>query len=170
MEELLLATLVGWILTRTLEKKESQAATPDPSPSVPATTPTYSQTIGKVYMPWPSVVPGSAGDFAKLFTTDENYVWPGAVCQWPNKFQVRQLILQSFVYEQQLANQWSRLSPPDRDSRAGDQIRDDIQAQQQLRKNLYNNLVTACGSYKAGSGGASAAQTISPGASRTIAP
>lgn len=168
MEELLLATLVGWILTRTLEKKEAQAATPAPTSAVPATTPTYSQKIGKVYMPWPSIVPGSAGDFSKLFTTDENYIWPGAVCQWPNKFQVRDLILQSFVYENQLAAQWSQLSPPDREGRAGDQILDDIQAQKQLRKDLYNNLVTACGSYQAGSGGASASQTISPG--RVIAP
>ena len=169
MEEILIATLIGWILTRSLDKKSDQPA-PE-SPAAIILTPGYSQKLGKSIMPWPSVIPGSAGAFAKLFTTDENRIYPGAICQWPQKFQVRDRILQSFIWENQLAAQWSRLSPPDREGRAGDGIRDEIQAQKQLRKNLYDNLVTACGSYQAGSGGSSAAQTISPGSvNRTIVP
>lgn len=166
MEEILIATLIGWILTRSLDKKADQQA---PAAIVP--TPGYSQKLGKVIKAWPSVVPGSAGAFAKLFTTDENFIYPGAYCQWPQKFQVRDMILQSFILENQLGATWTQLSPPDRAGRAGDAILDDIQAQKQLRKDLYNNLVTACGSYQAGSGGSSASQTISPGSvNRTITP
>ena len=165
MNELIIATIIGWAITKVLDKKAAQAT--EPSTQL---APGYSQKLGKVIGKWPSVVPDTAGGLNKLFSADENFIGPGALCQWPQKFQVRNVILQSFVYENQLAAQWSQLSPPDREGRAGDQILDDIQAQKQLRKDLYNNLVTACGSYKAGSGGASASQTISPGASRTIAP
>jgi hypothetical protein len=165
MNELIIATIIGWAITKVLDKKAAQAT--EPSTQL---APGYSQKLGKSIGKWPSVVPDTAGKLNKLFSTDENFIGPGALCQWPQKFQVRNVILQSFVYENQLAAQWSQLSPPDREGRAGDQILDDIQAQKKLRKDLYNNLVTACGSYKAGSGGASASQTISPGASRTIAP
>jgi len=166
MEEILIAALIGWILTRSLDKKADQPAPEDPAAIVP--TPGYSQKLGKSIKPWPSVVPGSAGAFAKLFTTDENFIYPGALCQWPQKFQVRDVILQSFVYENQLGAAWTQLSPPDREGRAGDAILDEIQKQKQLRKDLYNNLVTACGSYQAGSGGASPAQTITQG--KSVAP
>jgi hypothetical protein len=66
------------------------------------------------------------------------------------------VILQSFVYENQLAAQWSQLSPPDREGRAGDGILDEISRHKSSCEKIYiNNLVTACGSYKAGSGGSS---------------
>ena len=169
MEELLITALIGWIITKGLNKKEAETEAAAAASTTLA--PGYSQKLGKVIKPWPSVLPNNAAAFHKLFTTDENFIYPGALCQWPQKFQVRNVLLQSFVYENQLAAQWSQLSPPDREGRAGDGILDEIQAQKQLRKNLYNNLVTACGSSQAGSGGSSAAQTISPGSvNRTIVP
>ena len=165
MEEILIAALIGWILTRSLDKKADQPAPESPAAIVP--TPGYSQTIGKVYMPWPSALPNRA-NFNKLFTTDENFIWPGAVCALPTKFQIKTLINNSFIYTDDLARQYSQLSPPDRESRAGDDLQEKLLQQEQIRRQLYNNLVTGCTSYAPGSGGASPAQTISPG--RSVAP
>ena len=165
MEEILIATLIGWILTRSLDKKADQPAPEAPAAIVP--TPGYSQTIGKVYMPWPSALPNRA-NFNKLFTTDENFIWPGAVCALPTKFQIKTLINNSFIYTDDLARQYSQLSPPDRESRAGDDLQEKLLQQEQIRRQLYNNLVTGCTSYAPGSGGASPAQTITQG--KSVAP
>ena len=169
MEEILIATLIGWILTRSLDKKADQPSPESPAAIVP--TPGYSQKLGKVIKPWPSVVPGSAGAFAKLFTTDENRIYPGALCQWPQKFQVHDAILQGFVNVDNLARQYSQLSPPDREGRLGDDLQEKLEQQRSTTKQLYQDLVLACGSYKAGSGGSSAAQAIPPSpVAQTFAP
>lgn len=139
MNELLITALIGWAFTKFLDKK----AETKPSESTQL-APGYSQKLGKVIGKWPSVVPDTAGGLNKLFSSDENYIGPGALCQWPKKFMVRDMILQSFVNENQLVAQYQQLSPADRNSRQGDDILDQISGQKQVRKDLYNNLVTAC--------------------------
>jgi hypothetical protein len=101
MNELIIATIIGWAITKVLDKKAAQA--PEPSGQL---APGYSQKLGKVIGKWPSVVPDTAGGLNKLFSADENFIGPGALCQWPQKFQVRNVILQSFVYENQLVAQY----------------------------------------------------------------
>jgi hypothetical protein len=139
MNELIIATIIGWAITKVLDKKAAQA--PEPSTQL---TPGYSQKLGKVIGKWPSVVPDTAGGLNKLFSADENFIGPGALCQWAQKFMVRDMIFQSFVYENQLVAKYQQLSPPDRNSRQGDDILDQISGQKKVRKDLYNNLVTAC--------------------------
>lgn len=139
MNELLITALIGWAFTKFLDKK----AETKPAESTQL-APGYSQKLGKVIGKWPNVVPENAGDLLKLFSTDENYIGPGAICQWPKKFQVRDMILQSFIYQNQLIATWNQLSPADRNSRQGDEILENISAQKQIRKDLYNNLVSAC--------------------------
>ena len=139
MNELIIATIIGWAITKVLDKKAAQA--PAPSGQL---APGYSQKLGKVIGKWPSVVPGTAGEFNKLFSSDENYIGPGALCVWPQKFMVRDMILKSFIYENQLVAQYQQLSPVDRDSRQGDDLLNQISGQKKVRKDLYNNLVTAC--------------------------
>jgi len=139
MNELIIATILGWAITKVLDKKAAQA--PEPSGQI---TPGYSQKLGKVIGKWPSVVPDTAGGLNKLFSSDENFIGPGALCQWPKKFMVRDMILQSFVNENQLVAQYQQLSPADRNSRQGDDILDQISGMKKVRKDLYNNLVTAC--------------------------
>jgi len=163
MEEIIITALIGWIITKSLNKKEAQAAA-DVSTTL---TPGYSQKLGKVIKPWPSAI-NSPGELVQLFSVDENTIYPGAVCQWPQKYQVRDMILRSFAYENELIVKLQQLSQADRDSRLGDDLLDEINEQKKTRKQLYQNLVMACGSYQAGSGGGSANQTSAQG--RTFSP
>jgi hypothetical protein len=167
MEELLITALIGWIITKGLNKKEAEAAAAASTTLAPG----YSQKLGKVIKPWPSELPNNAAAFHKLFTTDENFIYPGALCQWPQKYQVHDAILQGFVNVDNLARQYSQLSPPDRDGRLGDDLQEKLEQQRSTTKQLYQDLVLACGSYRAGSGGSSSGQAIPPSpVAQTFAP
>lgn len=165
MNELLITVLIGWAFTKFLDKK-AETKTETKATESTQLAPGYSQKLGKVIGKWPNVVPENAGDLLKLFSSDENYIGPGAVCQWPKKFQLRDMILQSYIYQNQLIATWNQLSPADRNSRQGDEILDNISAQKQIRKDLYNNLVSACVSGPAPTG----APIVTATATKIVAP
>lgn len=162
MEEIILATLVGWILTKTLDKKA--AAPTSPGSLIPQSGTSYSQQLGKVIHAWPTKAPANPAEFSQLFTTDENNIYPGALCSHPDKYALRDLILDLYAGIQKLVNELNQAKQGSAyaqgDDRLVNAIMEDIDDSLAKLNQTYQELKNNCLSVPATGAPVS---TIAPG-------
>lgn len=147
MEELILATLLGWILTKTLDKKAT-AQTNSAGGLIPQSGTSYSQKLGKVIHSWPSKAPANPAEFAQLFTTDENNIYPGALCSHPDKYVLRDLILNLYAQIRTLVNDINQAKQGSAyiqgDTRLVDALMEDLNDEVAKLNQSYQELKANC--------------------------